>query len=55
MVTPRDLSSSTLARVAGWFHMFTFIAGATMTGAEVARSMVERKSSARPWAILART
>ena len=34
--------------------MLTFIAGATMTGAVVARSMVERKSSARPWAILAR-
>ena len=34
--------------------MFTFMAGATRTGAVVARYMVVRKSSAMPWANLAR-
>ena len=34
--------------------MFTFIAGATSTGAVVARYSVERKSSAMPCANLAR-
>ena len=47
---PARSSVATFACVAGWFHMFTFIAGANRTGAVVARYMVERKSSARPCA-----
>ena len=46
-------SCATLARfscVAGCSHIFTFIAGATITGAFVARYNVPRKSSAMPCA-----
>ncbi len=39
---------------AGCSHILTFMAGATSTGASVARYMVVRKSSAMPWANLAR-
>src|SRR5579883_1029285 len=54
MRTPRPSSSARFACVAGWFHIFTFIAGATITGAVVARYIVVRKSSAIPCANLAR-
>ena len=37
-----------LLRVAGCSHMFTFIAGATRTGARVASSTAETRSSASP-------
>ena len=46
--TPRWRRISRFAWVAGCCHMFTFIAGATSTGAVVARYMVVRKSSAIP-------
>ena len=50
---PRSRSSARFACVAGWLHMFTFIAGATSSGARVASSRVEARSSARPQAIFA--
>ena len=50
MVCPRPRKVSRLRRVAGWFHMLVFIAGASTTGPVKARYRVERKSSARPWA-----
>ena len=49
-LTPRPSRISMLARVAGCSHIFTFIAGATITGAWVAKNRVVRKSSASPWA-----
>ncbi len=51
--TPRARSRSTFSRVAGWFHMWTFMAGATSTGARVASSRVVTRSSARPCAMRA--
>ena len=48
--TPRARSVSTFARVAGCSHIFTFIAGATITGAVVASNIVDKKSSASPCA-----
>src|SRR5882762_5192777 len=48
MVTPRARSISTFSRVAAWLHIFTFMAGATTTGAVDARYKVVRKSSAIP-------
>jgi len=52
--TPRSRRMATLARVAACLHMFTFMAGATRTGARVASSTVVTRSSAIPAAILAR-
>ena len=46
--TPRARSVARFACVAGCSHMFTFIAGATSTGARVASSTVVTRSSARP-------
>ncbi len=51
--TPSARSRARLRRVAGWFHIVVFIAGATTTGALHARYVVERKSSATPLANLA--
>src|SRR3984957_7445136 len=51
--TPLSLKRATLAFVAGCCHIATFIAGAIKRGAFVVRSVVEAKSSARPWATLA--
>ena len=39
--------------VAAFSHMTSFIAGASMTGPSYALTMVESKSSARPWTKLA--
>ena len=52
--TPRLRRISRFACVAGWFHMLTFMAGATTTGAVVARYNVVRKSLAMPCANFAR-
>ena len=46
---------ATLAWVAGFCHICTFMAGATSTGAVVARAAEVRQSSAMPQASLART
>ena len=51
---PRCFRVATLAAVAAWVHMRTFIAGATSTGLSVASSTVEARSSARPEAMRAR-
>src|SRR5690606_5682389 len=51
--TPRSRSVAMLACVAGCSHMRWFMAGATATGAVVARHRVATRSSARPWASLA--
>ena len=51
---PRCFRVSTLAAVAAWVHMRTFIAGATSTGLSVASSTVAARSSARPAAMRAR-
>ena len=53
-VTPRFFRVSTLATVAAWVHMRTFIAGAASTGLSVASSTVAARSSARPAAMRAR-
>src|SRR5580692_1683424 len=55
ILTPRFFRISRFACVAGLSHMLTFMAGATTTGAVVARNRVPRKSLAMPWANLART
>ena len=39
--------------MAGWRHMFTFIAGASSSGARVARATVETRSFASPCASFA--
>src|SRR5215475_6148057 len=54
MRTPRFRSAVRFSCVAGCCHMFTFIAGASTTGAVEARYSVERKSSANPRANLPR-
>ena len=54
-VTPRRRNVTTLAATAGWSHMPPSIAGTMSTGARAASSRVVRKSSAMPWAALART
>ncbi len=46
--TPRSRKICTFSRVAACSHIFTFMAGATTTGAVVARYKVVRKSSATP-------
>jgi len=51
--TPRSRKMAAFACVAAWRHMFTFIEGATSTGARVASRIVETSSSAMPCAILA--
>src|SRR5690606_6595349 len=51
---PRSRSRAMLARVAGCSHMWWFIAGARASGAVVARQRVVTRSSAKPWASLAR-
>ena len=48
MRMPREISVSTLACVALLAHMTRFIAGASTSGASVARHRVDSKSSARP-------
>src|SRR5215471_3655799 len=48
MRTPRFRSVARFSCVAACCHMFTFIAGASTTGAVEARYRVERKSSANP-------
>ena len=52
--TPRALSVARFAWVAGCCHIRTFIAGAASVSLSVASSTVAARSSARPWAILAR-
>ncbi len=52
--TPRDRSVSTLACVAGWFHMRTFIAGATSSGPSCASAASTTTLSAIPCASFAR-
>src|SRR5690606_38840864 len=47
---PRARRVSTLAWVAGWAHISRFIAGASASGASVARHRVLTRSSASPWA-----
>ena len=51
---PRARSTRTFSCVAGWFHIFVFIAGARTTGPVKARYVVVRKSSANPCASFAR-
>ena len=53
MRTPRRRNVARFFCVASCCHMFTFMAGATITGAVVARYNVERKSEAVPLANLA--
>ena len=53
--TPRAVSATTFACVAGFSHMPVFIAGATTIGAFVASRVEESRSSAIPCAIFART
>ncbi len=53
-LTPRFFRVSTLATVAAWVHMRTFIAGAASTGLSVASRTVAARSSARPAAMRAR-
>ena len=52
-ITPRARRVATLAWVASWSHMRTFIAGTATTGLSVASSKVVARSSAIPAAILA--
>ena len=52
--TPRDLRVAILAWVAGWAHIRVFIEGAISTGLSAASKVVEARSSASPWASLAR-
>ena len=51
--TPRARSVAAFACVAGCCHMFTFMAGATSTGARVASSTAVTRSSASPCAMRA--
>ena len=53
--TPRARRMSRFSRTAGWSNMFTFMAGATITLALVARYSVVSASSAMPRANLPRT
>ena len=53
MVAPRRRSVSTFARVAGWSHMFVFMAGATTIGAVHASAALVSRLSACPAASLA--
>ena len=53
MRTPRRRNVARFCCVASCCHILTFMAGATMTGAVVARYKVERKSEAVPLANLA--
>ena len=53
--TPRPARIRRFSCTAGCASMFVFIAGASSTGALVARNRELRKSSARPWANLAMT
>ena len=50
-VAEASRSRATLATVAGWVHMSPSIAGATTTGADVARQVAVTTSPARPLAI----
>src|SRR5260370_196741 len=54
MRTPRAFSFSRLAWVAAFSHIFTFMAGATTTGAVVATKNVDRKSTPNPFPNLPR-
>ena len=51
---PRPRRVSRFACVAGFRHMAAFIAGANSTGAALATSVVDSRSSAMPQAVLAR-
>jgi hypothetical protein len=50
---PREASVSTLACVAGWVHILSFIAGATTSGAVEASAALVSRLSAIPVASLA--
>ena len=53
IVAPRSRRVWTFAWVAGWRHILSFIAGATISGAVLASAALVSRLSARPCASLA--